>query len=169
MPRASGSEVAEQSCIAQSVVVGQDAALFWPQMFYLLSNLLTVSVLLRMVLKQKPETTVAHASRPTWDAEVSAELSSHPSPTVDSPRRSDLCSAPSAQLGSRHMTESVTADEVPTRTTESSSVAAAEPDDEEYLNAQITLHPTKRREIVDKRVMPMDVAALSKNGRQTES
>ena len=61
------------------------------------------------------------------DTEVSDELPTDPSPTVESSRR--LCYSPSALLGSAQVDQSARADEVP----ETGSVAAAATSDDERV------------------------------------
>ena len=64
-------------------------------------------------LQHKPDISATYPPRSTRDAEVCVEMPTHPSPTVDSPRRSAPDSAPSAPLGSQRTSETAALDEVP--------------------------------------------------------
>ncbi len=107
IPKAKGSEVVEQSCLAQ-VQAGCDIYLSWP-----------------LVQEQK--------LRIGLDAEAANDPPSNPSPTVDSSRRLCFSSSPSVPLGSARTARSARADEVHEK---GSAAAAATSDARVSINTR---------------------------------
>ena len=84
IPKAKGAEILEQSCVAQSIVVGAEFGLYWPLVISLLITLLLVLVVLRLVLKTENEVNIVYSPNAAQDAEASVGQFSHLSPRIES-------------------------------------------------------------------------------------